>query len=280
MASPDGTSTDILFVGGGNMASALIAGLLARGTHAARIGVIDPSEDQRALLAARHGIATHASAADAGDAIAAAGVLVLAVKPQQMRHAVEALAPRLRDALVLSVAAGVRASDISRWLGGHTRIVRTMPNTPAMIGLGATGLAALPGTSDADRQAAEAILAAVGETVWVDEESKLDAVTALSGSGPAYVFRLIEAIAAGGEQLGLSREQAMRLTLQTFVGASQLAARSDEPPSVLRERVTSKGWTTAAALSVLEKGDVGTLFADALRAANDRSEELGREFGR
>jgi pyrroline-5-carboxylate reductase len=270
----------ILFIGGGNMASALIAGMLARGTAAATIGVIDPSGAQRAALSERHGIATHASAASAGEAIATAGVLVLAVKPQQMREAVEALAPRLRDPLVLSVAAGVRAVEISRWLGGHRRIVRTMPNTPAMIGLGAIGLAALPGTGDADRRAADAILSAVGETVWVEEESQLDAVTALSGSGPAYVFRMIEAVAAAGERLGLTREQAMRLTLQTFVGASQLAARSEEPPSVLRERVTSKGGTTAAALAVLEAHDVSGIFAEALRAANDRSEELGREFGR
>jgi pyrroline-5-carboxylate reductase len=280
MATPTPASTGIVFVGGGNMASALIAGLLARGAAPAGVGVIDPSDTQRAALSQRHGIATFASTADAAAAIGAAGVLVLAVKPQQMREAVESLVAWMRDPLVLSVAAGVRAADISGWLGGHRRIVRTMPNTPAMIGLGATGLAALPGTGEADRQTAEAILSAVGETVWVDDESKLDAVTALSGSGPAYVFRLIEAIARGGEQLGLTREQAMRLTLQTFVGASQLAARSDEPPSVLRERVTSKGGTTAAALSVLEARDVGGLFAEALRAANDRSEELGREFGR
>jgi pyrroline-5-carboxylate reductase len=270
----------ILFVGGGNMASALIGGLLARGTDASTISVIDPSDAQRAALGTRHGIATHADAGAGAAAIAAADVLVLAVKPQQMREAVEALAARMSDPLVLSVAAGVRAGDIQRWLGGHRRIVRTMPNTPAMVGLGATGLAALAGVEAADRTAAERILQAVGETVWVDDESLLDAVTAVSGSGPAYVFRLIEAIAAGGERLGLSREQAMRLTVQTFVGASQLAARADEPPSVLRERVTSKGGTTAAALGVLNERDIDALFADALRAACERSVELGREFGR
>jgi pyrroline-5-carboxylate reductase len=270
----------ILFVGGGNMASALIGGLVARGTAAASLAAIDPSDAQRAALASRHGIATYADAAQGASAIGAAEVLVLAVKPQQMHAAVDALAARIGDPLVLSVAAGVRAGDIQRWLGGHGRIVRTMPNTPAMLGLGATGLAALPGVEAADRQAAERILQAVGETVWVDDESLLDAVTAVSGSGPAYVFRLIEAIAAGGERLGLTREQAMRLTVQTFVGASQLAARSDEPPAVLRERVTSKGGTTAAALAVLDARDVDRLFADALRAASDRSVELGREFGR
>jgi pyrroline-5-carboxylate reductase len=266
----------ITFIGGGNMASALIGGLIARGTPAADLAAADPSAPQRESLERRFGIATHETASDAA---AGAEVLVLAVKPQQMREAVAALAKVIGPQLVLSVAAGVRAADLSAWLGGHRRIVRTMPNTPAMIGLGATGLAALPGTAAADRAVAESIMRAVGETVWVDDESLLDAVTAVSGSGPAYVFRLIEAIAAGGRRLGLSQEQAMQLTVQTFVGASQLAARSGEPPSVLRERVTSKGGTTAAALEVLDRHDIDSLFAEALQAACSRSEELGRESG-
>ncbi|HMS80618.1 MAG TPA: pyrroline-5-carboxylate reductase, partial [Burkholderiaceae bacterium] len=168
----------ITFVGGGNMAAALIGGMIARGAAPGRIAAIDPSDAQRASLAARFGIATHP--APSGPALDAE-VVVLAVKPQQMREAVAAIGPHLRAPLVLSVAAGVRAEDLSRWLGGHVRIVRTMPNTPALVGLGATGLAAFPGTGDADRRLAESILGAVGIAVWVDDESKLDAVTALSG---------------------------------------------------------------------------------------------------
>lgn len=270
------TPDRIVFVGGGNMAAALIGGLLARGTPPATLAAIDPSAAQRDALAARFGIVVHA-AADA--AAMDAEVIVLAVKPQQMREAVAAIAPWVANRLLLSVAAGVRAADLSRWLGGHPRIVRTMPNTPALVGLGATGLAVLPGVGADDRARAEAILAAVGRTVWVDDESALDAVTALSGSGPAYVFRMIEAMVDGGVALGLTREQAHTLALQTVVGAAQLADRSGEPPSVLRERVTSRGGTTAAALAVFEAGDLGGLVARAMRAACARSEELGREFG-
>lgn len=270
------TSLRITFVGGGNMAAALVGGLIARGASAASIAAIDPSEAARAALRDRYRIAVHASAASAP---LDADVLVLAVKPQYMRDAVAAIAPRLSDPLVLSVAAGVRATDLSRWLGGHARIVRTMPNTPALVGLGATGLAALPGCGDADRRMAEAILGAVGETVWVDDEARLDAVTALSGSGPAYVFRFIEAMIEGGVRLGLDAEQARRLALQTVLGAATLASRSDESPAVLRERVTSRGGTTAAALAVMAERDLPGLVADAMAAAHRRSEELGREFG-
>ncbi len=270
------SSVRIAFVGGGNMACALIGGLIARGAAASRLAAIDPSEAQRASLAARFGIATHAApSADALDA----DVVVLAVKPQQMREAVAAVAPHLRSQLVLSVAAGVRAADLSRWLGGGARIVRTMPNTPALVGLGATGLAAYPGTSEDDRRLAESIMGAVGIAVWVDDESKLDAVTALSGSGPAYVFRFVEAMIEGGVALGLSPEQSRRLALQTALGAAQLAATSDEPPSVLRERVTSKGGTTAAGLAVMAQQGLPATVAEAMAAACRRSEELGREFG-
>ena len=266
----------ITFVGGGNMAAALIGGMIARGAAPGRIAAIDPSDAQRASLAARFGIATHP--APSGPALDAE-VVVLAVKPQQMREAVAAIGPHLRAPLVLSVDAGVRAEDLSRWLGGHARIVRTMPNTPALVGLGATGLAAFPGTGDADRRLAESILGAVGIAVWVDDESKLDAVTALSGSGPAYVFRFVEAMIDGGVALGLEPEQARRLALQTVLGAATLAATSDEPPSVLRERVTSKGGTTAAGLAVLAERGLPSAVADAMAAACRRSEALGREFG-
>lgn len=270
------SSVRIAFVGGGNMASALIGGLIARGAQAARLAAIDPSEAQRASLASRFGIPTHAAPSAAA---LDAEVVVLAVKPQQMREAVAAIAPHLRSPLLLSVAAGVRAADLSRWLGGGARIVRTMPNTPALVGLGATGLAAYPGTGDEDRRLAESIMGAVGITVWVDDESKLDAVTALSGSGPAYVLRFVEAMIDGGVALGLSPEQSRRLALQTALGAAQLASSSDEPPAVLRERVTSRGGTTAAGLAVLAERGLPATVADAMAAACRRSEELGREFG-
>jgi pyrroline-5-carboxylate reductase len=266
----------IAFVGGGNMAAALIGGLIARGARPSHLSVVDPSDAQRTSLAGRFGVATHAAAS--ADALAA-DVVVLAVKPQQMRDAVSAAAPHLRGALVLSVAAGVRATDLSRWLGAHPRIVRTMPNTPALVGLGASGLAALPGVTEADRALAETIMGAVGIAVWVDDESRLDAVTALSGSGPAYVFRFIESMIEGGIALGLSPEQSRRLALQTALGAATLASTSDEPPSVLRERVTSKGGTTAAGLAVMAERGLPSTVADAMAAACRRSEELGREFG-
>jgi pyrroline-5-carboxylate reductase len=270
------SSVRIAFVGGGNMASALIGGLIARGVAPERLAAIDPSQAQRASLAARFGIATHAAPSAAA---LDADVVVLAVKPQQMREAVAAIAPQLGAPLLLSVAAGVRAADLSRWLGSAARIVRTMPNTPSLVGLGATGLAAYPGARDEDRRLAESIMGAVGITVWVEDESKLDAVTALSGSGPAYVFRFIEALVDGGVALGLSPEQSRRLALQTVLGAARLASTSDEPPAVLRERVTSRGGTTAAGLAVMAERGLPATVAAAMTAACRRSEELGREFG-
>ena len=259
------------------MASALIGGLIARGASPTSLQAIDPSASQREALAARFGITTDAAS---GDHVGQADVIVLAVKPQQMHEAIDALAPQIARQLIISVAAGVRATDLSRWLGGYPRIVRTMPNTPALIGLGATGLAMLAGGSSADRRLAESIMQAVGQTVWVDDESMLDAVTALSGSGPAYVFRFIESMIAAGIALGLSPEQSRQLALQTVTGAAQLASASTEPISVLRERVTSKGGTTAAALSVFEAGGLDAVVAQAMGAARDRSAELGDEFGR
>ncbi|HOA94528.1 MAG TPA: pyrroline-5-carboxylate reductase [Quisquiliibacterium sp.] len=266
----------ITFIGGGNMASALIGGLLAGRLSPGDIRVVDPVESQRALLVQRFGVGV---SADAAGAVAGSDVTVLSVKPQQMREAASALAAHVRDQLVISVAAGIRASDLSRWLGGHARIVRAMPNTPALIGQGVTGLAPFPGLADADRARADEILRAVGQTVWVDEEGLLDAVTAVSGSGPAYVFHFIEAMLAGARALGLNEAQARALTIGTFTGAARLAAESDEPPSVLRERVTSKGGTTAAALAVMSERGIATHIADAMAAACRRSVELGDEFG-
>ena len=266
------------FIGGGNMAAALVGGLLARGTPAGSIRVVEPVATQRDALRTRFGIETFEQAGS--DALAGIDLVVLAVKPQQMREAVAALAPLLGDALVVSVAAGIRARDLSRWLGGHRRIVRAMPNTPALIGMGVTGLAALPATSAADRETAERVLGAVGPTVWVDDEALLDAVTALSGSGPAYVFLFMEALQDAALALGLDTQQARALTLHTVAGAAQLALNSDEPPATLRERVTSRGGTTAAALAVLEAGGLRGLISQALEAAQRRSVEMGDEFGR
>ena len=263
----------IAFIGAGNMAQALIGGLIARGADPRLLCAIDPAAERRSALAEGFGIATHAACS--AEALAV-DVAVLAVKPQQMAEAAQAAAPHLSGALVLSVAAGVRIATLSNWLGGHKRVVRTMPNTPALVGLGATGLAASPTVGAADRALAEAILAAVGITVWVEGEAQLDAVTALSGSGPAYVFRFIETMIAGGQSLGLSADQARRLSLQTVLGAATLAAQSAESPAVLRERVTSKGGTTAAGLAVFAERRLEEVVAQAMAAACRRSEELGR----
>ncbi len=270
----------IAFIGGGNMAAALTAGLAGRVCQPANIHVIDINE-----LSRRSFVARGMTAAEAPDeALSRCKVWVLAVKPQQMREVVAAAQPWLRDSLVISVAAGIRASDLSRWLGSDgtpwPRVVRCIPNTPSLIGAGASGVVALPGVSQADRDLAERVLSAVGITVWVDEEDKIDAVTALSGSGPAYVFLMIESLIAGGLALGLDAAQARELALATLAGATRLASDSDEGPDVLRARVTSKGGTTQAALDVFEQAGFRDTVARAMRAASDRAAEMGDEFGR
>lgn len=267
----------IAFIGGGNMAQALIGGLADKLTAAANIHVVDINEAALAALRDTFGV-TIATAA--GDAVAAADVIVLAVKPQQLRDVVATLKPLVKQQLVLSIAAGIRAADLSRWLGGHSAIVRTMPNTPALVGKGITGAVAMDGVSEAQRQMADAILRAVGDTVWLDDEGKIDAVTALSGSGPAYVFYFIEAMQAAAVELGLTEAQGRELAQATFAGASELAIRSDEPVSLLRERVTSKGGTTYAALMSMEASGVKPAIVKALHAAAARGKELGDEFGK
>ncbi|WP_245845059.1 pyrroline-5-carboxylate reductase [Noviherbaspirillum humi] len=265
------------FVGGGNMANALIGGLAGKLTAAKNIHVIDPNEEALQKLAQAFGVTT---ALQAGEALRACDVIVLAVKPQQMKDVVQNLKPFIAAQLILSIAAGIRAVDLSRWLGGHGAIVRTMPNTPALIGKGITGMVALPGVSAAQRDAADAILRAVGATVWLDDESLIDPVTAMSGSGPAYVFYFIEAMQKAGAEMGLTAEQANQLAIATFTGAAELAARSTEPVSLLRERVTSKGGTTHAALTSMEASGVSDAIVKALKAAAARGKELGEEFGR
>jgi len=269
----------IAFIGGGNMASALIAGLANKLTDGANIHVADPHAEALARLHAQFGVST-APAADT--AVTAADAIVLAVKPQSMREVAAQLLPLIapaRQPLIVSIAAGIRAADLSRWLGGYGAIVRCMPNTPALIGMGITGMVATAGVSAAQRQLADDILRAVGPTVWLDDEAKIDAVTAVSGSGPAYVFYFIEAMQQAAEEMGLSAEQGKQLALATFTGAAQLAAQSSEPVSLLRERVTSKGGTTYAALTSMEGSGVKAAIITAMKAAAARGKELGEQLG-
>lgn len=264
------------FIGGGNMAGALIGGLLQAGAAPRDLLAIEIDATRRAQLEQQFLIGT---AAGVDDRLRTLDVLVLAVKPQQMKEVCASLAPHVGSQLVVSIAAGIRARDIERWLATQA-IVRAMPNTPALIGRGVTGLAALAAVSATQLATAERILAAVGHVVWFDDESALDAVTAISGSGPAYVFYFIEAMIAAGRAEGLTERQARDLATGTLAGAAQLAAQSSEPVSLLRERVTSKGGTTAAALASLEADRVGSAIAKAIHAAAVRAQELGDEFGR
>lgn len=267
----------IAFIGAGNMASALIGGLINRGIAASDIVAVDPGSDAREKCRATFGIEVR-ECVDAR--LPESDVIVLAVKPQQMKVTCASIAPLLRAQVVISVAAGVRVQELSRWLGGHTRVVRAMPNTPALIGLGATGLFASPEEVNSDdRERASTILGAVGVVTWHDSEDDLDAVTAISGSGPAYVFYFIEAMQAAAEEFGFSSAQARALTLATFRGAVQLAFESDEPIGILRERVTSKGGTTAAALAVFAHADVAASVKRGALAAKMRSKQLGDELG-
>ena len=273
------TPSTIAFIGGGNMASALIGGLLRAGRAPQDLLVIDPGDAQRARLAAVFGVPTLA-AADGG--LARAGTVVWAVKPQFFSVAAAPCMPWVGAALHLSVMAGIRCDAIGRALGlapGSARIVRSMPNTPALIGRGIAGLFAMPAVTADQRGQIEQVLAATGQTLWVEREADLDAVTAVSGSGPAYFFYVVEAMVAAAVQMGLSPEQGRRLALATCDGAAALAARSDQPVSVLREQVTSKGGATHAALQSLQADGVGAAFVKALWAAQRRAGELGDEFG-
>ena len=275
----------IAFIGGGNMAAALIAGLAGKLTPGANIHVVDPNPASLEALQRQYGVTVAASVAD-GSAVAGAEVLVLAVKPQVMHEVTQQLLPPLQAAqaggrapLVLSIAAGIRAADLARWLGGYQAIVRCMPNTPALIGMGVTGMVASAGVSAAQRAAADQILRAVGNTVWLDEEAQIDAVTAVSGSGPAYVFYFIEAMQQAAEELGLTAEQGKQLAMATFTGAAQLAVQSPDPVPVLRDKVTSKGGTTYAALTSMEASGVKAAIVAAVKAAAARGKELGEQLG-
>ena len=267
----------IAFIGGGNMATALIAGLVKELGAGAQVHVVDPNAQALEKLASQFGAST---ATSIGDGVGACDVVVLAIKPQQMRDVAAALAPQLgREPLVLSIAAGIRSVDLSRWLGGYGAIVRTMPNTPALIGMGITGMVATPGVNEAQRAAADSVMRAVGQTVWLDDEALIDPVTAVSGSGPAYVFYFLEAMQAAAVEMGLDAEQGKALALATFAGAAELAAQSNEPLEVLRQRVTSKGGTTHAAITSMEDAGVKTAIMAAMQAAAARGRELGDELG-
>jgi len=267
----------VAFVGGGNMAAAILGGLLAGGRRREDFVVVEVSPEARAGLSERFGVRAIAAP---GPEIRDAAVIVLAVKPQQMRAAAASLRPFLAGQLVLTIAAGIRLADLSRWLGGHARLVRAMPNTPALVHAGVTGLHAPASVGEADRRDAEALLAAVGSTVWFAKESDLDAVTAVSGSGPAYVFYAIEALESAARELGLAPEAARKLAVETFAGASRLAAERGIDPALLRAQVTSKGGTTERALGVLEEAGVKARFVAAVKAACERSRELGEESGK
>lgn len=266
----------VRFIGGGNMASALIGGLIRTGHPAEHIQVIEPDATARERLARDFGIEARADATG----LAPCAVAVLAVKPQVLREVSRAHAGTLADALVVSVAAGIRLAELSRWLGGHRRIVRAMPNTPALVGAGVTGLAASPGLSDTDRTTTQGLFDAVGSVLWVDGDSGIDLVTAISGSGPAYVMLVAEALTAAGVAQGLEAAHAQRLALDTMAGAVALMRASDEAPAVLRARVTSPGGTTERGIAALLDGGLGALFAAAVEAARARAAELGDILGK
>ena len=272
------SDSNIGFIGGGNMATSLIGGLVATGTAPGTIWVSDPETPKLDALTRRFGVN---ASGDNGIVASRCATVVLAVKPQIMNTVVQALAPVLGEhrPLLVSIAAGVREADINRWAGGDMAIVRTMPNTPALVGCGATALFANAKVDPAQRERAGAILAAVGITIWVGDEVQLDAVTALSGSGPAYYFLLMEIMQATGEAMGLDADAARRLTLQTALGAARIANESDDPPAVLRERVTSPNGTTERALVTMREGGIDKVVADGIHGARQRSIELGDAFG-
>ena len=265
----------IAFIGGGNMASAIIGGLLKSGRPASSVIVVEPFDAQRDKLRADFDVRALA-AADAS--LANAALVVWAVKPQMFHAAAVPCAPHVAGALHLSVMAGIRSNAIAA-AAGTQRVVRAMPNTPALIGQGIAGLFARTAVTAGDRSQVDTVLAPTGRTLWVDHEEDLDAVTALSGSGPAYVFYFVEAMMQAAREMGLSAEQGKQLALATFNGATALAQASDDPPELLRERVTSKGGTTHAALTSLEDSGVKAAFVKALKAAQHRAHELGDEFG-
>ena len=267
---------NICFIGGGNMATALIGGLLGQGFTAGQISVVEINAENRSRLIRDFAVRVVDSIKEG---MKGSQAIVLAVKPQQLHEVIQELAHGLSGQLLISIAAGIRAVDIARWAGTET-IVRAMPNTPALIRCGMTGLYALPSVDAAQREQAQSILSAVGEVIWLDDEAMMDAVTAISGSGPAYVFYMMEALEEAAVALGFDDEDARKLSMATFLGAGKLADGSQESVSVLRTRVTSKNGTTERALMSLEANLVKQHIIEAAKAAAERSRELGDELGR
>ncbi len=277
-------NSQITFIGGGNMGRALISGLMKNGFQAEQISVVEANTTTAQQLQNDFKVQIIPTLEKITFDFAKNNVLVMAIKPQDFNAAAKEVAPKLKHAsalgpLVLSIAAGIRLADMSRWLN-HTRCVRAMPNTPALIGKGITGLFASAEISPDDRALAETICNAVGQSVWVPEEKLMDAVTAVSGSGPAYVFAFLEALQSAGEKLGLDTQSARKLAYATLEGATQLAQNSNESASVLRERVTSKGGTTAAALEVLNQEGWHAILENAIAAADQRGKVMGDELGK
>ncbi|ABI55695.1 pyrroline-5-carboxylate reductase [Alkalilimnicola ehrlichii MLHE-1] len=272
------SNNTLCFIGGGNMARSLIGGLLADGFDPQAVRVADPDAGKRDDLANRFGVRVYA---DNLEAAADADTVILAVKPQVVRTACEQLVAGSGDAgrLFISIAAGVREPDLTRWLGGQAAVVRTMPNTPSLVGTGATALYANDRVKERQRELAESLMRAVGLVVWLDDEAQMDTVTAVSGSGPAYFFLLMEAIEDAARDLGLPGETARLLTIETALGAAKMALESDESPAQLRQRVTSPGGTTEHALHVLEDGEYRALMTRAVQAAAKRAQELGQMLG-
>ena len=272
------TQQRLAFIGAGNMASSLVGGLIADGWDPAVIGVSDPDAHQLGALTAHFKVSTDT---DNRAIISGRDVVVLAVKPQVMREVAHGIATEVQQSrpLVISIAAGIRSGDLERWLGGNCAVVRCMPNTPALVQTGATALFATQQVLNEQKDLAESILRAVGLTVWVEDEGLLDAVTALSGSGPAYFFLVMEALEEAGISLGLNDQASRLLTLQTALGAAKMALESNDDAATLRQRVTSPGGTTERALEILENGKLRALFIDALAAARDRSRELADQLG-
>jgi len=268
---------NITIIGGGNMARALLGGLIARGYASEALAVVEIDAEARATVAARFGVATFAAVEAA--AVGRADVVVIAVKPHNVRIVARELATLLKRQVVLTIAAGIRLADLSRWLLGYRRLVRAMPNTPALIGAGIAALYALSAVDSEGRARAAAVLEAVGGTLWCEREDELDAVTAVSGSGPAYVFYFLEALEEAARELGFSPTEARRLAYATFSGAMRLAEQSDSEPALLRAQVTSKGGTTERALAVLDEAAVKAAIVAAVKAAALRAKELGDILG-
>ena len=268
---------NIVFIGGGNMADALIGGLLKSGFSAQQLRAVEIDGAARRRLADKHRIECFD---ESRKAFRPGDIVVFAVKPQQMKEAARFAGLKDNANLVISIAAGIPLATLSRWLGGHARMIRAMPNTPALIGAGVSGLYALADVSEAEKRQAETILGAVGSTVWIPNEELMNAVTAVSGSGPAYVFWFIDQLASAGESLGLPMEISRKLALETVLGSAKLAAQSADSPAVLRQRVTSKGGTTEAALKAFEEQKLAERFMRAVEAARDRGSELGSELAK